>query len=312
MSRRLPPLTALRAFEAAARHGSFARAADELYVTQAAISRQVRELEAWLGVPLFARLHRGVRLSAAGERYLASLTAAFDSMAEATAAVLGTGSAASLTVSVEPALAACWLVPRLARFHARHPEIELALDPSNDLVDFRSEAVDLAIRYGSGDWPELALQHLLDIVAFPVCVKGFLTGEKALRRPEDLRHYALLHDDDTDAWQEWLALAGVEGVDGSRGYRFGDTKLALDAAVAGQGVALGDNMLAAADLAAGRLVRPFDGPVSTCRAYYLAAPEAHRERPAVAAFWSWVAEEMALTKSAPPTRAKRPTRARRR
>jgi LysR family glycine cleavage system transcriptional activator len=311
MSRRLPPLTALRAFEAAARHGSFARAADELAVTHAAVSRQVRELEAWLGVPLFARLHRGVRLSAAGERYLGSLTVAFDSMAEATAAVLGTGSAASLTVSLEPAFAVCWLVPRLAGFRARHPDVELVLDPSSELVDFRSEAVDLAIRYGDGDWPELEIRHLLDIVAFPVCSKAILRDGPALRSPVDLRGHVLLHDDDTEAWQEWLALAGAQDVDGSRGYRYGDSKLALDAAVAGQGVALGDNLLAAADLAAGRLVRPFAAPVSPCRAYYLVAPEAHRERPAVAAFWRWIEDEMALFAAAPQL-AKRATRARRR
>jgi LysR family glycine cleavage system transcriptional activator len=301
MSRRLPPLTALRAFEAAARHGSFARAADELAVTQAAISHQVRELEDWLGVPLFTRLHRGVRLSDAGERYLQSLTSAFDEMAQATSAVLEDSASSTLTVSAEPSFAARWLLPRLASFRERHPDIELDLDPSSDLVDFRSEAVDVAVRYGPGDWPEVETQRLIDIVAFPVCSPALMKGEHRLREPRDLRHHALLHDDTTDGWREWLALAGLSEVDGTRGYRFRDSVLTLDAAAAGQGVALGDNLLCAADLAAGRLVRPFADPVAPCHAYWLVAPAAHRERPGVAAFWDWLAQEMRQFREAPLT-----------
>jgi LysR family glycine cleavage system transcriptional activator len=287
MSRRLPPLTALRSFEAAARHGSFARAADELAVTQAAISHQVRELEDWLGVPLFTRLHRGVRLSDAGERYLASLTSAFDEMAQATAAMLDDSAAATLTVSAEPAFAARWLLPRLAGFRQRHPDIELDLDPDSSLVDFRSEAVDVAVRYGPGEWPELEKEHLVDIVAFPVCSPALVAGEHPLRAPADLAHHALLHDDTTDGWREWLAIAG-------------------------QGVALGDNLLSATDLASGRLVRPFAVPVSPCHAYWLVAPPAHRERPGVAAFWAWLAEEMRafLATPAPAAKPRRLRRAR--
>jgi LysR family transcriptional regulator, glycine cleavage system transcriptional activator len=312
MSRRLPPLTALRSFEAAARHGSFARAADELAVTQAAISHQVRELEDWLGVPLFTRLHRGVRLSDAGERYLASLTSAFDEMAQATAAMLDDSAAATLTVSAEPAFAARWLLPRLAGFRQRHPDIELDLDPDSSLVDFRSEAVDVAVRYGPGEWPELEKEHLVDIVAFPVCSPALVAGEHPLRAPADLAHHALLHDDTTDGWREWLELAGLTDVDGGRGYRFRDSILTLDAAIAGQGVALGDNLLSATDLASGRLVRPFAVPVSPCHAYWLVAPPAHRERPGVAAFWAWLAEEMRafLATPAPAAKPRRLRRAR--
>ncbi|MBX6324278.1 MAG: transcriptional regulator GcvA [Rhodospirillaceae bacterium] len=302
----------MRAFEAAARHGSFARAADELSVTQAAISQQVRELEDWLGVPLFTRPHRGVRLSQAGSRYLARLSAAFDEMSEATVALLHASAAATLTVSAEPSFAARWLLPRLPGFRAIHPEIDIDLDPSRDLVDFRSEAVDVALRYGEGDWGELVTQHLIDIVSFPVCSPALMAGAHPLRTSDDLRHHALLHDDTAEGWREWLALAGLDGVDGDRGYRFRDVNLTLEVAVAGHGVALGDNLLCAADLAAGRLVRPFAAPVAPCRAHWLVAPAAHRERPAVAAFWDWVAAEMARfcaeTERAEPRGRRRPAR----
>jgi LysR family glycine cleavage system transcriptional activator len=291
MSRRLPPLNALRAFEAAARHLSFTRAADELHVTQTAISHQIKGLEERLGVRLFRRLPRGLLLTEEAQRYLPPVRDAFDRIAAATAQLAAGSSSGTLTVSVLPSFAAKWLVPRLGRFRATHPDLDLRISASSQLVDFARDDVDVAIRIGRGRYPGLRVDRLFGESMVPVCAPELLTGAHPLRRPEDLRHHVLLHDDDHTGWQLWLELAGVEGVDPRRGPIFTDSAMVVQAAAEGQGVALARSVLAAGDLAAGRLVQPFEVSVPQDLAYYLVSPEATAEQPRITAFRSWLLAE---------------------
>jgi LysR family glycine cleavage system transcriptional activator len=291
MSRRLPPLNALRAFEAAARHLSFTRAADELHVTQTAISHQIKGLEERLGVRLFRRLPRGLLLTEEAQRYLPPVRDAFDQIAAATEQLAAGGSGGRLTVSVLPSFAAKWLVPRLGRFRAAHPDVDLRISASSQLVDFARDDVDVGIRMGRGAYPGLRVDRLFGESMVPVCSPELLRGPHPLRRPEDLRHHVLLHDDDHAGWQLWLELAGVEGVDARRGPIFTDSGMVVEAAAEGQGVALARSVLAAGDLAAGRLVRPFEVSVPHDLAYYLVSPEATAEQTRIRAFRAWLLAE---------------------
>jgi len=291
MSRRLPPLNALRAFEAAARHLSFTRAAAELHVTQTAISHQIKGLEERLGVRLFRRLPRGLLLTEEAQRYLPPVRDAFDRIAAATAQLAAAGSSGSLTVSVLPSFAAKWLVPRLGRFRAACPDLDLRISASSQLVDFARDDVDVGIRMGRGRYPGLRVDRLFGESMVPVCAPELLSGPHLLCQPEDLRHHVLLHDDDHTGWQLWLQLAGVEGVHAARGPVFTDSAMVVQAAAEGQGVALARSVLAAGDLAAGRLVRPFEASVPHDLAYYLVSPEATAEQPRIRAFRAWLLAE---------------------
>ena len=293
MARLLPSLNALRAFEAAARHLSFTRAARELHVTHSAVSHQVKALEEFLGLRLFDRLTRAVRLTRAGQAYLPVLRDAFDRIADVTERLRGEEITGPLTVSVTPAFAARWLVPRLSRFYDAHPEIDVRLSPSIDLVDFARDDVDMAVRYGHGDWPRLRVEQLMRLDRFPVCAPGLLAGPRELRTPHDLRHRTLLHDELREDWRHWLLAAGVEGLDISRGPTFGDYSLLLQAAVAGLGVAVAYSALVADDLATGRLVKPFDIMVADAVGFHVVSPEATADRPKVRAFRDWLFAEVA-------------------
>ena len=290
MARRLPPLNALRAFEAAARHLSFTQAAAELNVTQAAISHQVKALEERLGVTLFHRRGRTLLLSEAGQAYLPPLREAFDQLAAATERLVRRDSSGSLTVSALSSFAVTWLVPRLKRFREREPEIDVRLSASDHLTDFAREDVDVAIRYGRGEWPGLRVDRIMTEDVFPVCAPALIQGAKALRRPADLRHVTLLHEDMRESWRMWLLAAGVAGVDPERGPGFSHANMAIQAAVDGQGVALGRTPLVAAELAAGRLVKPFAISLPAEFAYYLVCPETTAERHKNAAFRAWLLE----------------------
>jgi LysR family glycine cleavage system transcriptional activator len=298
MGRRLPPLNSLRAFEAAARCLSFARAADELHVTPAAISHQIRALEEHLGVPLFRRLNRAVLLTDSGQACLPGLSEAFDRMAAVLDRRRAQDGGGPLTDSTAPAFAARWLVPRLERFQERCPEIDVRVSAAMRLVDFAREDVDVAIRYGPGRYHGLLAELLLTNQVVPVCAPALLQGSRPLSSPQDLRHHTLLHDDTATSdgaypnWAMWLRAAGVEGVDASRGPRFDYSGLVLDAAAAGGGVALALSTIVAADLAAGRLVKPFAVAVPTPFAYYLVCPATTAGRPKVAAFREWLRAEL--------------------
>jgi LysR family glycine cleavage system transcriptional activator len=291
MARRLPPLNALRAFEAAARHLSFTRAAGELHVTQAAISHQVKALEEHLGRQLFRRMNRALLLTDDGQAYLPSVSRAFALLNEATNDLLTKQAPGPLTVSALPSFAARWLVPRLGRFRQVQPDIDLRIDPSTALSDFAAGDVDVAIRYGRGRYPGLRTDWLMTEDIFPVSSPALVEGPHPIREPRDLQHQVLLHDDGHGDWRTWLLAAGVENVDPARGPIFTDSSMLIQAAMAGQGIALARGVLAADELAAGRLVRPFTLSLPTEFAYYLVCPEHTAEHPKIAAFRDWLLSE---------------------
>ncbi len=293
MALRLPPMNTLRAFEAAARHLSFTQAAEELHVTQAAVSHQIKALEEALGVKLFRRLNRAIRLTEEGQDFVTEIRKALNHLAAAVEKLSAPEAGGPLTVSVLPSFASKWLVPRLGRFRDKHPEIDVRISASLQLTDFQRDDVDLVVRYGRGEYDGLHSVRLMTEDIFPVCGPALLEGPNALRKPEDLRHHTLLHDDAYVDWTMWLLVAGVAGVDPRQGPFFTDSALVIQAAAAGQGVALARGALAAGDLAAGRLVKPFDIALPTDYAYYILSPKATASRPKITAFREWLLEEVA-------------------
>ncbi|MEZ5609797.1 MAG: transcriptional regulator GcvA [Rhodocyclaceae bacterium] len=306
MAYRLPPFPALRAFEAAARSLSFKAAAEELHVTPAAISQQVKSLEDYLGVRLFVRQTRRIVLTPEATAMLPKLQEAFECLAAAIGTTRRPGG--TLTVSAAPNFAVRWLLPRLPEFSSAHPQINLRLSSSRNAIDApmaTAAAVNLdplasdsevSIRFGSG-----ALQgHRCDAVLAPrytlVCSPALLTGKRPLRTPADLRWHRLIHDDSVpdepgkSGWEAWLEAAGAQEVDAARGPRFGNTTLAIEAALGAQGVVLALRQLVSADVAAGRLATPFDVEVSSRYYYYLAIPEAIAGRAVVQTFRTWLLE----------------------
>lgn len=292
---RLPSLNALRAFEAAARHGSLSQAAAELHVTHSAVSHQIKALEADLGVPLLRRLSRGVEANLVGRQLAATLDDAFARIVQGVLQARRGDRTGILTVSVDPSFAVRWLVLRLGRFRAANPEIDLRLAATEALADFDREDVDMAIRHGRGGWPGLDAERLMSACVFPVCSRGLLAGGPPLSQPDDLRHHTLLHEDNGEHWRAWLAKANAGTVDAGRGPRFDDAHLTLAAAGAGQGVALADDALVAADLMDGRLVRLFDVEIATDHGYWLVLPPGSADRPKLSAFRTWLLAEVAGT-----------------
>jgi LysR family glycine cleavage system transcriptional activator len=294
-------LNSLRAFEAAARHLSFTKAAEELNVTPAAISHQIKALEGFLGVVLFRRLTRALRLTDAGQAAFPKVREGFDNLAEAIQILRAEEETNVLTVSVSPSFGAKWLVPRLDRFRAAHPDLDIRIDATDRLADFQGDNVDVALRYGKGEYPGLRIDKLADVEMVPVCGPALLEGPQPLRRPEDLAYHTLLHLDwileeqTSPSWRMWLLAAGVPEVDATRGPRFSMESMMVQAAIEGQGVALAKTVLVDGDLAAGRLVMPFD--LSVCDplnfAYYVVSPTQTAEAPKVAAFRTWVLSEVA-------------------
>ena len=300
MSKRLPPLNALRTFEAAGRHLSFKKAAEELSVTPAAVGHQVKLLEDYLGVALFRRMNRAVLLTDAGQAALPELREGFDKLSAAVERIRVRDTPALLTLTVEPSFAARWLVRRLERFHLAHPDIDIGMDATFRIVDLEREGVDLAIRYGQGDYPGLLADKLLDEEVYPVCSPSLLEGPHPLREPRDLRHHWLLHDegmsedDSWPDWETWLRVLGVEAIDATRGTRFYEHTLLIEAAIQGQGVALAGRVVVADELLAGRLVRPF-GPEYGTRldfSYYLVRRPQVAETSRVVAFRDWLLAEV--------------------
>jgi LysR family glycine cleavage system transcriptional activator len=297
MADRLPSLNALRAFEAAARHLNLTRAARELNVTPAAISHQIKALEADLGVTLLRRVKGEFLLSEAAQSAAPVLRAGFDQIAEAVRRLRRDYTRHFLTLSAGPTFTSTWLVRRLGRFKERFPEIDVRLDTTDAIVDFARQDVDVGIRFGAGDYPGLEAIRLFDEAIFPVCSPGLLERGPTLATPADLGSHTLLHVEwapdqgETLDWQLWLQAAGAEGVDFSRGPRFSHTSTALQAAVAGQGLALGSDSLASDELAAGRLVRPFDITLPVDFAYFLVYPRETADFPKIAALREWILAE---------------------
>ncbi|WP_413989415.1 transcriptional regulator GcvA [Labrys okinawensis] len=293
-------LGALWTFAAAARHLSFARAAAELDVTPAAVSSQIRAFEERLGTRLFFRTSRSMRLTHAGEELLSSTAGALRTIDEALRRAANTTHRETLTVSSGPSFAAKWLVPRLPHFRQKFPEIEMRIDISDTLADFGREEIDVGIRFGRGVYPGLRSDRLFDEVVFPICSPRLLEGPVPLREPNDLQHFTLIHLDwygQGDAWPDWrmwLLAVKADKPDPSRGLHFSQSVMTLQAAIDGQGVALGNTSLVGDDLAAGRLVRPFDLSlrISPEFAYYLVAPKTKADKPMIKAFREWMLGEI--------------------
>jgi LysR family glycine cleavage system transcriptional activator len=301
--RRLPPLNALRAFEAAARHLNFSRAADELSVTPGAVSQQIQNLEDYVGAALFKRTPKGLLLTDAAQTALPALREAFDRLAEAVSLLTAAVDGRRLTLTAAPSFAAKWLVPRLGRFEAAHPQVDVWLSADMDLVDFAAGEVDLAIRYGAGRYPALETLRLMQETVIPVASPELIEANP-LNEPADLAHHVLLHDGSPDAddscpdWMMWLAARGVKGVDGNRGPRFNQSSLVIEAAVGGRGVALAKRTLAQADLDAGRLITPMQITTAVDFAYSVVHPKAKGRLPQVKAFVNWIAAEAAAHEAA--------------
>jgi len=289
----LPPLNALRAFEAAARHLSLSLAAAELNVTPAAISHQVRLLEDHIGLAVFERNGRGLVLTDAGAAGLRDLREAFAHLTAAMDAIGALGETGTLTVSVAPSFAAKWLLPRLQSFERAHPEIDVHVSASMQLADFARDRVDVAIRYGAGGYADVFFEKILAETVVPVCSPELLNGE-ILRSARDLANLTLLHDDSPDNdpscpnWDMWLRAAGVDDVDVDRGPRFNQASLVIESAILGRGVALAKSTLAAADIQARRLVRPIATERPVDFAYWFVAPRAKLNLPKVVYFREWL------------------------
>ncbi len=305
--RRLPNLNALRAFEAAARHLSFTKAADELAVTQGAISHQVAALEAQLGIKLFERLNRRLRLTKIGLQYQPALTEAFDRIASATQELRSDEQDGALRVTVLPSFAQIWLMPKLHRFRERRPDIDVMLMATERIMDFLQEPVDLGIRMAASPSQGLWSERLAEEYILPVCAPHLVTEPPGLHTPDDLAHYGLLHDDagenvlHDDAgrnrsftnWSDWLRMVDAKGVDPNRGMQFSNSSFVIMSAVAGEGVALGKLRLCIEELLSGRLVQPFGPIMPTNRGYYLVTTQEKARWPKVRAFVEWIKEEHA-------------------
>lgn len=290
MAYRLPPLSTLRLFEAAGRHLSFKLAAEELCLTPSAVSHGIQSLEAWLGTPLFVRGHRSLALTEAGAAYLPGVQGAIETLAKATEAVPGRRPGGRLAVSVAPSFGLRWLIPRLPRFSAKHPDIEVTVDTAQRQVAFPRDGVDLAIRMGRGDWPELEACCLVREALQPVCAPALA---ERIRSPADLARVAQLRVVTVaDDWESWFALAGLPAVTAERTLGFDNLHMALEAAIQGLGVVMGRLPLMAADLAAGRL-RAVLGPPRPCpTGYWLVSGRGSPPRPEATAFRTWIQREL--------------------
>ena len=292
MARKLPPLTALPAFDAAARHLSFTQAAAELNLTHGAISRAIRNIEDRLGIQLFERGTRAVSLTPAGAIYAAEVAAVLDQLSAATMVATASRSSGVLNVSTSDGFAGRWLVPRLYRFHRSHRDIDVRISTSGALADFVRDGIDIAIRYGGGTYAGAVSELLTDVEVFPVCSPELLRGEHPLRTPDDLRHHTLIHDGFPIDWATWLNHAGVTGINPKSGVTFDSATYATEAAVHGEGVLLGRSALVSADLAAGRLVRPFDLKFKATSSYYAVYLATALRQRKVRAFRDWLLAEM--------------------
>jgi LysR family transcriptional regulator, glycine cleavage system transcriptional activator len=293
MARRLPSLNALKAFEASARHESFTDGATELFVTHAAISRHIRELEEALGTELFTRTGRGVALTEAGRRFGARLTPLFDQLADAAREAAAVGAARTLRVSADPAIASRWLVGRLSKFNELHPDIELTIDSSSRLVDFYADDVDIGLRFGSGPWEDTEATKLSDSYIFPVCAPMLIKDTSKLR-PEDLANFTLLHEDRKQWWADWLSVAGVTAKMDWRGTIF-QNHLAIEAAESGAGFALGDQVLCTDALLEGWLQKPFATEMKDHGAYWIVRKKGSKETAVIKAFREWLLSELVET-----------------
>jgi LysR family glycine cleavage system transcriptional activator len=295
LRRKLPPANALVVFEAAARHLNFTRAAEELHVTQAAVSRQIKSLEDDLGVPLFRRLHRELQLTREGQRFQQVVTMGLEHIANTAADLRNAKPNHGLTVATSVTFASYWLMSRVAKFRASHPELDLRLVASAPVSDLSSAGIDLAVRYGGGHWLGVESIHLLDNEVFPVCAPQYLEGREPLEKPEDLLKERLLHlvefDRNWVTWSAWLQAFGVDAGAASGGLKFDNYLVLIQAALDGQGIALGGGRLADDFLRRGALVRPISATMRSQKGFYLVIPKDVPLSKPAQAFRDWILAE---------------------
>jgi LysR family glycine cleavage system transcriptional activator len=288
MSKRLPPLNALRVFDAAARHLSFTKAAEELFVTQAAVSHQIKSLEDFLGLKLFRRRNRSLLLTEEGQSYFLDIKEIFLSLAEATRKLQSRSAKGALTVSLLPSFAIQWLVPRLSSFNTAWPGIDVLIQAVDREEDKLADDVDVAIFYGRGNWPGLKVEKLYVEYLLPVCAPSLLSGAHPLKTPADLIHHTLLHDASRRDWQAYTRQLGLTHINVQQGPIFSHSAMVLQAAIHGQGVALANNVMAQTEIEAGRLACPFNEVLVSKNAFYLVCHDNQAEVGKIAAFRQWI------------------------
>lgn len=289
MSKRLPPLNALRVFDSAARHLSFTKAAEELFVTQAAVSHQIKTLEEFLGLKLFRRRNRSLLLTEEGQSYYLDIKEIFSSINEATRKLLARSAKGALTVSLSPSFAIQWLVPRLSGFNQAYPGIDVRIQAVDREEDKLADDVDVAIFYGRGNWTGLRTDRLYAEYLIPVCAPSLLTGEKPLKTPSDLIYHTLLHDTSRRDWQAYVRQLEIQNqINVQQGPIFSHSSMVIQAAVHGQGVALVNNVMARSEIESGRLVRPFPDVLVSKNAFYLVCQDSQAELGKIAAFRQWI------------------------
>jgi LysR family glycine cleavage system transcriptional activator len=288
MNRRLPPLNSLKAFEVAARHLSFTRAADELFVTQAAVSHQIKALEEFLSMKLFVRKNRALFLTEEGQSYYLELKDIFQSLNDATERLVAKGGKGAITVALQTSFAIQWLVPRISKFSQLNPDIDLRIKAVDGDEGFLTDDVDVAIYFGKGKWSGLAADKLHTEYLTPMCSPLLFQGNKPLVKLDDLGQHTLLHDSSRDAWQEWIRHFNVLGVNVNHGPIFSHSLLVQQVAALGQGIALGYSFLARPEIEAGRLICPFEEKLITKSAYYLVCHQSQADLGKITAFREWL------------------------
>ena len=293
MASRLPPLNALRAFEAAARQLSFTKAAEELFVTQAAVSHQIKALEEYLGIKLFMRKNRSLLLTEEGQSYYLDIKGIFTSLYEATERLLARGAKGAITVSSQASFAIQWLVPRLSSFNALHPEIDVRIKAVDHAENSLTEDIDIAIYYGQGRWPNIHADKLHTEYLIPVCSplllqEGAASGKPPLMSVDDLQYHTLLHDTSRRDWKRWFKQVGVQGGNVNHGPIFSHSSMVVQAALYGQGVALAYSVLAKPDIDSGRLVCPFNDVLVSKNAYFVVCRESQKDIGKIEAFRNWL------------------------
>ncbi|PAJ72277.1 transcriptional regulator [Pseudoalteromonas sp. NBT06-2] len=293
MSRRLPPLNALKAFEAAARNLSFTKAADELFVTQAAVSHQIKHLEEHLGLKLFLRKNRSLLLTEEGQGYFLDIRDIFTQLIDATDKLLARGAKGSLTVSLTPSFAIQWLVPRLNLFNEAHPDIDVRIKAQDQDENSLTDDVDVAIYYGKGNWSGIETHKLHTEYMVPLCSPMLLNSTIPMKTPGDLQKHVLLHDMTRRNWKTWMKTAGVRDIKVNQGPIFSHSSMVLQAAVHGQGVALGNSVLAKPDIDSGRLIIPFSHYLESKNAFYLVFRESQSDLGKIVSFKDWMLDLVA-------------------
>ncbi|CDH06280.1 MULTISPECIES: transcriptional regulator GcvA [Xenorhabdus] len=289
MSKRLPPLNALRVFDAAARHLSFTKAAEELFVTQAAVSHQMKSLEDFLGLKLFRRRNRSLLLTEDGQSYYLDIKEIFTAINDATRKLQARSAKGALTVSLSPSFAIQWLVPRLSGFNQSFPGIDVRIQAVDREEDKLADDVDVAIFYGRGNWPGMRTDRLYPEYLLPVCSPSLLMGERPLKTPADLAKHTLLHDSSRRDWQAYIRQLDMQQqINVQQGPIFSHSSMVIQAAVHGQGVALANNVMAQNEIDAGRLVCPFNDVLVSKNAFYLVCHDNQAELGKIAAFRKWI------------------------